>query len=237
MGEPQTRYPTRHVWELACSGYNAEMRQSKSRRARHQCVFVSASRHMHDWAAARRACSTGRLSKHPCRCISIRACNARYVYERVTPAIRQIRALAAPSPALVMLEQHEWSPVPAGELGPDLPHRLSDPTVITSPAASQLRRVGPRTPGLASRDRRQVREPGSRHLTPCVSLDPAAADQGGRGGQRQRGVDLRGGEHLARSPAIAGQQFFRAPVMLRTSNHSELLMAWAASGSGHSHGT
>ena len=82
--------------------------------------------------------------------------------------------------------------------------------------------AGPSTPGLTSRDRRQVRKPGSRHLTPCVSFDPAAGGQGGRSGQRQRGVDLRGDEHLAGQRPIAGQQFFRTPVMLRTSSHSEL---------------
>jgi len=32
---------------------------------------------------------------------------------------------------------------------------------------------------------------------PCISLDPAAVGQGGRGGQRQHSVHLRGGEHLA----------------------------------------
>jgi hypothetical protein len=48
-----------------------------------------------------------------------------------------------------------------------------------------------------------------------VGLDPAAADQGGRGGQRQHGVHLRGGEHLAGQRPIAGQQFFRTPVMIR----------------------
>ena len=57
---------------------------------------------------------------------------------------------------------------------------------------------------------------------PCVSLDPAAAYQGGRGGQRQHGVYLRGGEHLAGQRPIAGQQFFRTPVMIRASSHSEL---------------
>jgi hypothetical protein len=40
---------------------------------------------------------------------------------------------------------------------------------------------------------------------PCVSLDPAAAGKGGRGGQRQCGVDLRGGVHLAAQRPIAGQ--------------------------------
>jgi hypothetical protein len=50
---------------------------------------------------------------------------------------------------------------------------------------------------------------------PSVGLDPAAADQGGRGGQRQHGVYLRGGEHLAGQRPIAGQQFFRTPVMIR----------------------
>jgi hypothetical protein len=93
-------------------------------------------------------------------------------------------ALAAPFQVrvLVMLDQHEWWPVPAGELGPDLPHGLSDPTVITSPAFRSYGQADPRTPGLTSRDRRQVRKPGSRHLTPCVSLDPAAVGQGGRSG-------------------------------------------------------
>jgi len=57
---------------------------------------------------------------------------------------------------------------------------------------------------------------------PCVGLDPAAADQGGRCGQRQHGVYLRGGEHLAGQRPIAGQQFFRTPVMIRASSHSEL---------------
>ena len=57
---------------------------------------------------------------------------------------------------------------------------------------------------------------------PCVGLDPAAADQGGRGGQGQHGVYLRGGEHLAGQRPIAGQQFFRTPVMIRASSHSEL---------------
>jgi hypothetical protein len=57
---------------------------------------------------------------------------------------------------------------------------------------------------------------------PCVSLNPADAGQGGRGGQRQRGVDLRGGEHLAGQRSITGQQFFRTPVMIRASSHSEL---------------
>ena len=57
---------------------------------------------------------------------------------------------------------------------------------------------------------------------PSVGLDPAAADQGGRGGQRQHGVYLRGGEHLAGQRPIAGQQFFRTPVMIRASSHSEL---------------
>ena len=57
---------------------------------------------------------------------------------------------------------------------------------------------------------------------PCVGLDPAAADQGGCGGQRQHGVYLRGGEHLAGQRPIAGQQFFRTPVMIRASSHSEL---------------
>jgi hypothetical protein len=57
---------------------------------------------------------------------------------------------------------------------------------------------------------------------PCVGLDPAAADHGGRGGQRQHGVYLRGGEHLAGQRPIAGQQFFRTPVMIRASSHSEL---------------
>jgi hypothetical protein len=50
---------------------------------------------------------------------------------------------------------------------------------------------------------------------PCVGLDPAAAGQGGRGGQRQHGVYLRGGEHLTGQRPIAGQQFFRTPVMIR----------------------
>ena len=83
-------------------------------------------------------------------------------------------------------------------------------------------RVGSRTPGLADRDWRQVSKPGSGRRTPCVSLDPAAAGQGGRGGQRQGGVYLRGGERLAGQRPIAGQQFFRTPVMIRASSHSEL---------------
>jgi hypothetical protein len=83
-------------------------------------------------------------------------------------------------------------------------------------------RADPSTRRLASRDRRRVHEPGSRHFTPCVSLDPAAVGQGGRGGQRQHGVYLRGGEHLAGQRPIADQQFFRTPVVIRASSHSAL---------------
>jgi hypothetical protein len=74
--------------------------------------------------------------------------------------------------------------------------------------------------------------PCSRHLTPCVSFDPADVDQGGRGGQRQHDVDLRRSEHLAGQRSIAGQQFFRTPVMIRASSHSELPHDLAASMSG-----
>jgi hypothetical protein len=56
---------------------------------------------------------------------------------------------------------------------------------------------------------------------PCVGLDPAA-DQGGRCGQGQHGAYLRGGEHLAGQRPVAGQQFFRTPVMIRASSNSEL---------------
>jgi hypothetical protein len=79
----------------------------------------------------------------------------------------------------------------------------------------------PSTPRLVS-ETRQVLKPDSRYLMPCVGLDPAAADQGGRGGQRQHGMYLRGGEHLAGQRPIAGQQFSRTPVMIRASSHREL---------------
>ena len=64
--------------------------------------------------------------------------------------------------------------------------------------------------------------PGSRYLTPCVNFDPAAVGQGGRGGQRQHGVYLRGSEHLAGQRPIGSQQFVRTSVMIRASSRSEL---------------
>jgi hypothetical protein len=73
----------------------------------------------------------------------------------------------------------------------------------------------------------QVLKPCSRHLTPCVSLDAVPADQRGRSGQRQHGVYLRDGEHLAGRRPIVGQQLFSKPVMIRASSHSELPHGWA----------
>jgi hypothetical protein len=57
--------------------------------------------------------------------------------------------------------------------------------------------------------------PGSRHLTPYVSLHPAAVGQGGPGDQRQHGMYLRDGEHLAgRGPIASRAAANRSPANL-----------------------
>ncbi len=93
-------------------------------------------------------------------------------------------------------------------------------------------RTGREDRGQRGNKWRKVRKLGSRHFMPCVSLDPAAAGKGGRGGQRQCGVDLRGGVHLAAQRPIAGQQFFRTSVKLKASSHSDLPCGLGGSVSG-----
>jgi hypothetical protein len=119
---------------------------------------------------------------------------------------------------MVGVKQCEWQPVPPGKPGLDLPHGLSDLTVITSSAASQWRAGRPpyaRTsqPGLAA-------SPAEHHH----SADPVA-------GRRDRAAPARhepAARHLAtglRGTARPATAFMHAAGITCSQRLGDLLAA------------